>query len=260
MPSMTIVEEGVGVPLGVVKRGVPRKGDNVWIGRNLYRVVSRDRDVIIVRKPGVHYADNASADANSSGYTKNFPIDKDRPMPQYRRGPVFEPPPRQYQQFPPIPPGWQWPQYGPAPTAEAAGQTKNFTVMHQDLRIPLFMLETAYIPKDGTIEIYGGEEFRFTGSVGDTIYVLPVRPWNYFAVAIDKETKKAIVFKGFTTKRERSAAKMKLKQRMIERGIPRKKYHLTYETPDRVIRFFENPSHLPRYRRTSDGGEGNDED
>ena len=43
MPSMTIVEEGVGVPIAVVKGGTPHKGDNVWVGKNLYRVVGRDR-------------------------------------------------------------------------------------------------------------------------------------------------------------------------------------------------------------------------
>lgn len=270
---MTIVDESGRTPLAVVRGGSPRNGDLLWLNNSPYKVLKRNGDVLVVRRRG--FAGNPPEDPS---YRKNFPLPRPEdelrtykrtakaaaPKPQagtnitggpFRdpntgrvwfqtdKGPYFLP------ESPPL-----QPYYAPGGTYEGdpSFQTREYKVYHADLRIPIFKLETSYIPKAGTKEYYGGELFEFLGGEANVIWVRPVDKWRYFAVALDRDTNKAILFKAYHHSKDMKRAKDWLRQRMVERGVARKKYRLTHVDPVRMMTFFENPSHLPVYRRMAE--------
>ena len=247
---LTVVEEKQGIPLGVLKRGKPRKGDRIFISNVPYRVVRRDRDVVHVKAPkGVTgYHDNPSV-TDYAGYQNP----EEQGLPKYKSPPIY---PGQLGPQPDPRAGYV-PFVGGAPLAEAPVPytPQVFTAYHFRMRIPLFEIESTYIPRVGTYINVGNEQYEYVEVVGNSLLVRPMRTWNHIVVAQDKATGNCLIWVPVSSKGAIYRTKEDIKRYLkANQGLARRAYHLTAVSKERFVRmcfktFNDNPPKLQRYRQ-----------
>lgn len=249
----TVVSEQDGSPLGVIKRGHPRRGDTVWVGSQSFTVTGRDRDVLTARP--AHTPPHASFYENSpslvvrrAGYnparrTPRHPGGEgfEEDIPKFRTGMAWSP--GQYGGMYGPPSQFPGPYYAPPPTAEGwpGYRPSVWTAYHHRLMIPIFKIEGAYPPPQGSIQRFEGEDFEIIKVLENALLVSPVRPWVLFLVAVDKRTGLGIRFTPLHSTEERFSVRRRLNHSMRALGIPRKDYRLISMKPGTVKKFYKNP-------------------
>jgi hypothetical protein len=246
----TVVDESGGAPLGVIKRGKPRKGDTIWIENSPYKVVDKDRDVLKVRG---RYASNPPEDdfenpVRMAGYRRNLPLPDDlKTYKGFSEGPTFPGFGRGHQQ--------QMPFFTPSPVSEAqpSYQPTTFIAYHETAGIPILKIESAYMPQMGQIYEWGGWQYQVTGGEGTNLTVKPIPPWKYIAVALKRGTTQAVHFVPMAKRSDLSDMKYLLNQVMKDAGYARSEYNLTYKPLSQIKRFFKNnPPELLTYSDTEE--------
>ncbi len=245
-------------PLGTLKRGKPRKGDNIFVEGASYEVVDRDRDSVIVRqqvqfeypRQQNRYADNSPLD--NVGYRSN--VDKpELPFKKYTDAPVFPTeltrPPTGTPQSRPGVPHWTSKPVSEQPLPYSAPSI--WHVIHYKYFIPLYTVEHMHQPRVGQVEDLGGEQYTYVKIEGDNIFVRPVRSWNYAVLALDKDNGSPLIFVPVTHKHEISNIKFRVNQYLQkQQGVMRRQYHLKAIPLHHITRYMSNPGRrLPRLRK-----------
>ncbi len=242
---MTVVGPD-GMPLGILKRGKPRIGDNVYINDEPYEVIERERDVVTVRQTPVfavsshenrrnaRYQDNRPV-SRMAGFVGRFQRNTDPPDIPKKKAPSY---PQGFgvsmstgASFDQQTPGLQIPYVGPQPVYEGVFPYQKPTTWrcyYYKFPLAVYDLETAVLPRVGQRDEFG-EKYEFYKVFEDrkAILVKPLRHWNYVVITLEKASGDALIWIPMTNKNEMFHIKPRIKAYLKDKlGIDRGEYQM----------------------------------